>query len=321
MIRARLVSVIASLVVPTVIALSLSGCASSASERGNSAPASKPSTKSVAQAGNTDAVAAAALKMAAVDRDAPRALSVIRQAAAAAPDRADLARLALQICLNVQGCEAEPYETRLRKLDPGNGVVWIGPLARAQARRDTQAEQQILQAMGQAERVDLYWNTLLWRFASAIPAPTPPVGGPNLPITSALNDVTQWLATSAVPSFQPIAAACSPERTTSDSIKALCMRVAQALQRGDTSLVEGMGLGIAQRLAAPGTPAWSSAQQRIAALAYQTKAAGAIIRSQVEKERFSAEMMELLKKLRREQDVSTAILRWAGQPVAAPAGL
>ena len=88
------------------------------------------------------------------------------------------------------------------------------------------------------------------------------------------------------------------------------------MQRGDTALVEGIGLGIAQRVSDPASPAWNAVEQRVAALANQTEAAGAIIRSQVERERFSVEMIELLKKLRREQDVSVAILRWAGQPTS-----
>jgi hypothetical protein len=311
-----------------VAALSLCGCASP-SPRGDSKGDTKgvntppvPSAKSQAQGqiGNADVLAAAALKIAAVDRDASRALSVIKQAVAAAPERADLTRLALQFCLKVRGCESEPYETKLRKLDAGNGVAWLGALGRAQARRDAQAEQQILQAMGQAERVDLYWNTLLWRLASAVPPVTPPVGGPNLPLTTSLNDVTQWLATAAVPSFQPVSAACAAEKVTNPPIKDRCSRIAEAMQRGDTALVEGIGLGLAQRLSDTGSPAWNSVQRRIDALAYQTSAAGAIIRSQVERERFSAEMIELLKQLHREQDVTLAILRWAGQPIPAPAG-
>lgn len=303
---------------PLLLALCLVACSSPAPDRGDSAPrVPAPASRPLEPVNKADAAAAAALRIAAVDRDAGRALSAMRQAAASAPERADLARLSLQFCLNVPGCEAEPYESRLRKLDPGNGVVWLGPVARAQARRDVQAEQQILEALGQSERVDLYWNTLLWRLASALPPPPAVAGAPNAPLTTSLNDVTIWLAAAGIPSFQGLSAACMPERAQDASARSRCMRVAQALQRGDTSLVEGIGLGIAQRLAEPGSPAWNTIEQRIGTLAYQTEGAGEIIRSQVERERFSAEMIELLKKLHREQDVSLAILRWAGQPVGA----
>jgi hypothetical protein len=36
---------------------------------------------------------------------------------------------------------------------------------------------------------------------------------------------------------------------------------------------------------------------------------------QVEREKLSAELIELMKKLRREQEVSLAVLRWAGLPL------
>ena len=157
-----------------LLALSLCACASPAPNRATAPPKTKPQPEGQAQVANVDAAAVAALRIAAVDGDAARAFATIRQATAAAPNRVDLARLALQFCLNLPGCEAEPYETRLRKLDPGNGVVWLGALARSQARRDLQAEPQILQALGQSDRVDLYWNTLLWRLASAVPPPPPP---------------------------------------------------------------------------------------------------------------------------------------------------
>ena len=55
--------------------------------------------------------------------------------------------------------------------------------------------------------------------------------------------------------------------------------------------------------------------ERVATLSYRSQAAGAVVRSQVERDKFSAQMIELMKKLPREQDVSLAILRWAGQPL------
>jgi hypothetical protein len=35
----------------------------------------------------------------------------------------------------------------------------------------------------------------------------------------------------------------------------------------------------------------------------------------VERDKFSGQMIELMKKLPREQDVAVAILRWAGEPL------
>lgn len=72
---------------------------------------------------------------------------------------------------------------------------------------------------------------------------------------------------------------------------------------------------MAQRLATPASPDTIVLDERVATLSYRSQAAGAVVREQVERDRFSAQLIELMKKLPREQDVSVAILRWAGQPL------
>jgi NifB/MoaA-like Fe-S oxidoreductase len=72
---------------------------------------------------------------------------------------------------------------------------------------------------------------------------------------------------------------------------------------------------MAQRLATPASPDSIVLDERVATLSYRSQAAGAVVREQVERDRFSAQLLELMKKLPREQDVSVAILRWAGQPL------
>lgn len=253
-----------------------------------------------------------------VQRDPPQALASIARANELAPKRPELAWLHARLCMQTRGCEPEPIEARLRNLDSGNGVVWLGPLARSQARRDSRAEQQVLEAMSRAERFDLYWTTLIWRLSTApnaTPAATNTTNTPAQPLTAALDKMTEWLSGVVVPTFKPLNAACGQQRTGDAATAARCERIAQAMQRSDTTLVEGLGLGIAQRLAAPGSPAAIVLEERIATLSYRNETAGAVVRSQVERDKFSAEMLELMKKLPREQDVSLAILRWAGQPL------
>jgi hypothetical protein len=87
------------------------------------------------------------------------------------------------------------------------------------------------------------------------------------------------------------------------------------MQSSDTTLAEGLGLAMAQHLATPASPEAVVLDERIATLSYRSQAAGAVVRSQVERDKFSAQMIELMKKLPREQDVSVAILRWAGEPL------
>jgi hypothetical protein len=118
-----------------------------------------------------------------------------------------------------------------------------------------------------------------------------------------------------VPAFKPISTSCELDRTQDPATRARCERIAQAMQRSDTTLVEGLGIGMAQRLATPGTPDAVVLEERGATLSYRSQAAGAVVRSQVERDKFSGQMIELMKKLPREQDVAVAILRWAGEPL------
>ena len=292
--------------------LALSACASQNPQRGTAA-----TTASARTTGNPDQLADDALQ-ALADGDGQGALAAIARANLIAPNRPELAWLHVRICAVSPGCEAEPLEARLRKLAPDNGIVWLGALARAQGRHDKRVEDQVLEAMSRAQRFDLYWTSLVWRLSTARGARTPPPTTPNTPfqpLTQALDKTTGALSTAVVPAFQPLSTACALDRTQDPATRTRCERIAQAMQSSDTTLVEAIGIGIAQRLATPASPAATVLEERAATLSYRTQAAGAVVRSQVEREKFSTQMIELMKKLPREQDVSVAILRWAGEPL------
>jgi hypothetical protein len=293
--------------------LALTACASQSPQRGTATPAASARTPP----GNPDELAADALQTLA-DGNARGALAAIARANVAAPNRPDLAWLHARICMMSAGCESEPLEARLRKLAPDNGIVWLGPLARAQARHDKRVEDQILEAMSSAQRFDLYWNALVWRLSTASSARRPPPGSSNAPIqplTQALDRTTEALSNAVTPAFKPLNAACALDRTQDPATRTRCERIAQAMQRSDTTLVEAIGLGIGQRLAKPASPTATVLEERGATLSYRSQAAGAVVRAQVEREKFSTQLIELMKKLPREQDVTVAILRWAGEPL------
>jgi hypothetical protein len=315
----RLISMIHELnarsVGPVLLAtlLVLTACASHEPQRGTAAR--EASSQSLS--GNPDELAGDALQ-ALSEGSGQRALAAIARANVIAPKRPDLAWLHARICMLSPGCEPEPVETRLRKLAPDNGVVWLGPLARAQARSDRRVEDQILEAMSGTQRFDVYWTELVWRIATARYARAPAAGTPGAqphPLTNALDQTTEALSNAVVPAFKPLNASCELDRTQDPATRTRCVRIAQAMQHSDTTLVEGIGIGIAQRLATPASADAVVLEERGATLSYRSQAAGAVVRSQVERDKFSAQMIELMKKLPREQDVSVAILRWAGEPL------
>jgi hypothetical protein len=130
-----------------------------------------------------------------------------------------------------------------------------------------------------------------------------------------LNETSGWLSALMLPAFRPLASSCSTERMRDPARRSLCERIGQALERSDSYSAGGAGLGIAQRLAAPGSAAAAAVAERIETAAYQSQAAAAVAAAQVEREKFATEVIELMKQLPREQDVALAILRWAGEPL------
>lgn len=293
----------------TVIALLLAaGC-------GTTPPAGPGAARNSAGAASADDLLAGAMRR----QTADQALPLVQAAAEKSPDRVDIVWLHTQLCTQVAGCESAPLEARLRKLDPGNAAAWIGALARARARRDTAAESEILEAMGRSGRFDLYWNTLVSRLAIAATrsAPDPGLGGRD-PVTAGLNAAIGWLSGVAVPAFRSITDACSAVEATDSVIAASCLHLSEAMLHGDTYIAEAVGLGIRERLATPGTPAATAVAEMIKISRYQRDTATAIMEAQLERERFSRELLELMKKLRREQDVFVAVIRWGGEPVLPP---
>ncbi|WP_157071810.1 hypothetical protein [Steroidobacter denitrificans] len=284
------------------------------------------SVSSTAQAmpGEADTLASAALQAWAERRNTAQALALIRRAVQHDENRPDLVWLQIRLCAEADGCDPTPFETRLRRLDPANGVVWLGALGRAEDRLDNQAAASLLDAMSRVTGFDLYWTTLVRRLTLALNAAHGPMSGADghavrrpddAVLTGALNDITGWLSRLDTPAFGPLTTACSPPRAHATGTVARCISIATIMQGSDTALAEALGLGIAQRLAAPGSPQAAALDRRIDVLRYRTQGAVAIMEGQNEREKFSAEILDLMKNLRREQDVTGTILRWAGHPL------
>jgi hypothetical protein len=290
-----------------ILTAALGGC-------GNAPVQTQPAAGAAApRAEQLDLLLAGALKAWAVDQDRARALQLAAQATSDAPRRADAAWLHLRLCDDTAGCDAAPLEARLRKLAPESGVVWLSVLKHAQAARDGRTEAQVLSAMSQAQHFNVYWNGLLHRVTTAAAAPISKQDA--APLTRSLSEASGWLSALTLPAFAPLASSCSTDRMRDPERRTLCERIGRVLEHSDSYSAEGAGLGIAQRLATPGSAAAAAVAQRIETAAYQSQAAAAVVAAQVERDKFSAEMIELMKQLPREQDVSLAILRWAGQPL------
>ena len=135
-------------------------------------------------------------------------------------------------------------------------------------RHDKRVEDQILEAMSRAQRFDLYWTGLVWRLSAARSAQTPPPSNPKTPVqplTRALDQTTEALASAVMPAFKPLNTACALDRTQDPATRTRCERIAQAMQRSDTTLVEGsvsVWLSVSRRLPRPTLRCSRSAARR-----------------------------------------------------------
>jgi hypothetical protein len=300
--RTQLNRFILELALALALTSALVGCASSP-------PQHKPA-KSAQPERNSDAFAAEALSTYQLQRDGARTLNLMAAAVQQAPARSDIAYLQVALCRLIDGCGPEPFEARLRKMDAGNAIVWIRALANAQRQHDTAVEAQVLDAIARSERFDVYWNSLT---SSITMARTPgPVG-----LETALNETVGWLGETIVPAVQPLTIACSRSRTADTAWNQRCRRVAQVLMNSDTYIVESVGIALAKQVTADSVEL-SKLDDRARSSRYLWRTSAEIIGSQVERDKFAAEHLQLMRKLRREQDVHSAITRWAGRPTTTP---
>lgn len=285
-----------------LLALGISGCASNPSS--GAADAAGPAT------GDAHQTIVFALRAAVTSRDWTQAMQLAQRAVAQEPDRPDIAWLHLRICAATSKCDPAPLEARFRKLAPQNAAVWLGPLQRAQAQKDVQVEARILEQMSAAQEFNVYWTTSMHRLASAIT----PAQSDVAPLTHSLAEVAGWLG-ALLPPFAPMTKACNAETARDPTRRAACERIAQLLERSDTYIGEAVGLGVGERIAPPNSSAALDVQQRVALLNYRRETSGAIMNAQIEREKFSTELLKLLQTLPREQDVALAVMRWAGEPL------
>ncbi|HEX3835456.1 MAG TPA: hypothetical protein VHW25_00710 [Steroidobacteraceae bacterium] len=173
--------------------------------------------------------------------DSSAARELAGRAAGAAPDRAELALLQLQLCESAPTCDPLPLEQHLRLLDPANGVTWIYALLRADREHRPQDWETARAGLAQAQRVDLYWNRIVSHLAKAV------AGKAGFDSEAALVEVV-GAETALMSALQPIAQACQSQELQRPGVLEQCRRIAAALRHGDTTVIEADGSSLALRL-------------------------------------------------------------------------
>jgi hypothetical protein len=264
---------------------------------------------SAVQVDKPDELAAAALQLYFRQKNTAQALKLLQKATKEAPQRAEIRWLQFQVCAQVLDCNTEVLEAELLKLAPNNGAVQLGALARAQREGNNTAAASVLDAISRSPSFQIYWNTLLSKLTRAT---LTQVGKRPQPVTRSLNEITDWYSTLASATFGPLLVSCSAERAAADGyVNSRCIRIAGLLLQSDTYIAESVGLMLARRLL--GSDREAQILERTEASQYQREAASQVINAQLDREKFSTQLIELMAKVPREQDVFQAIVRWGGR--------
>jgi hypothetical protein len=246
---------------------------------------------------------------------ADQALALLVRATAVAPERADLAWLNIRICREVPGCEPEPEMNRLHALDPSNGAPWVSAVAGANAADDEAARIAALSQLARAERVDVYWNTLIVHLTRAL------ADTHQVPLGQALSDVIGVVGARAIPAYNATLSLCKGERLDDERVLKDCRRAASALQQGDILVTEIIGLAIAQRVWPADSAEWKAAaeQRRVSRYRMWIGSQYALHHLWLGA-RWAREYLSLCEHNRREQDVVLAEIVTAGNSPDPPPG-
>jgi hypothetical protein len=244
------------------------------------------------------------------------AYSLISRAVQLAPDRRDLAWLAVRLCASSSDCNDAIPEKHLHDIDPANGVGFMGALMRAQRKNDITGIDAALTALGNSEKFYVYFDPLIAATTPELAAARHPVGTPsNKEITRATMDMAGTIAASVLPPTQSFSYSCKGLALEQVAGRlALCRRAAKAITHADTFLVEGLGLSYQQQLWPLDSPEGraTTAQRRV--FQYRMEEYNHIDISTSKLEEYPTDALEAFRTHEREQDVALFYFAKAGTP-------
>jgi len=249
------------------------------------------------------------------------AYRLISRAVQLAPDRRDLAWLAVRLCAGSSDCNDADPEKHLHDIDPTNGIGYMGALTRAQRKNDVAGVNAALTAFANSEKFYVYFDPL-------IAATTPELAaarhqGGSTPsrkeITRATLEMTGAIAASVLPPTQSFHYSCKglPLQQVAGRLD-LCRRAARSIANADTFLVEGLGLSYQHQLWPEDSPEGQAiaAQRRV--FQYRMEEYNHIDISASKLEEYPADALEAFRTHDREQDVALFYFAKAGTPKDPP---
>jgi hypothetical protein len=248
------------------------------------------------------------------------AYSLISRAVQLAPDRRDLAWLAVRLCASSSDCNDAVPEKHLHDIDPTNGMGFMGALVRAQRKNDISGIDAALTAFGNSEKFYVYFDPLIAATTPELAAARHPGGTPSSKeITRATMDMAGTIAASVLPPTQSFHYSCKGLALEQVAGRLdLCRRAAKAISHADTFLVEGLGLSYQQQLWPLDSPEGraTTAQRRV--FQYRMEEYNHIDISSSKVEEYPTDAVEAFRTHEREQDVALFYFAKVGTPKDPP---
>jgi hypothetical protein len=273
--------------------------------------------------GSADSLATAAvLKQFGKDSDSG-SYSLLARAVQVAPDRRDLAWLAVRLCASSSDCDDNIPEKHLHDVDPTNGIGSIGALTRAQRKNDAAAIDSALTVIGNSERFYVYFEPLVVATATELVAAQPQgFKQPASPrqVASATLEMAGVIAASVLPPSQSFSYSCKGMALEQVSGRLdRCRRAARAIARADAFIVEGLGLSLQQQLWPLDSPEGKAitAQRRV--FQYRLEEYSRLNISSSKLDEFPRDALEVFRTHPREQDAALVYITKAGIPPDPPA--
>jgi len=272
--------------------------------------------------GTPDSLAAAALLKQFGEETDTGAYSLVARAVQLAPDRRDLAWLAIRLCASAPDCDPVNPEAHLRDIDPRNAVGFMGDLARSQRKNDVAGVDAALTSIGQSERTYVYYNPLVVATATELLAAGHPVSQTSARIqtSQATVEMIGVIAASVLPPFQSFSLSCKDLALQAEGRLEKCRQAAKVFERADTFLVEGAGLSLQQRLWPLDSAEGKAITARRRTFQYRLEEYSRLDVSSFSLSEVPADLLKTMRGNAREQDTALVYFGRAKVPVEPPEG-
>lgn len=191
-----------------------------------------------------------------------RRLQLLDRAAVLAPDAADIAALALQVCTRVAGCDVAEHAEHLHQAAPDDAGYLMPALADAQSRQDKDEVSSILQSMADAASFNTWYPALRQRVQRGIAAIAVPALPASIPAEfsrkrpdvdsasmAAMTAGAMMFSTAGMPGYGAFDQACKENGDEFSARQQACRRIGMMLSHDSSLIAARVGLVLWRRSA------------------------------------------------------------------------